>query len=176
MEGNLLLVSEMVGTGNRSSSSYRRSLFYYLRWPDSSFNFQLWEDFLYFYPNLQVEEEEFSVIESKSYLIPLNLCGQIHSWDLHGVFWISMLLRCSLHASNTIGNHMYVQCFLFLLCPYYLSNKVFNYNLYLTHLALLCLTCLPGDEANFLYSYVPNCYNLGCPIRSYNPCPQIQDS
>lgn len=175
MEGNLLLVSEMVGTGNRSSSSYRRSLFYYLRWPDSSFNFQLWEDFLYFYPNLQVEEE-FSVIESKSYLIPLNLYGQIHSWDLHGVFWISMLLRCSLHASNTIGNHMYVQCFLFLLCPYYLSNKVFNCNLYLTHLALLCLTCLPGDEANFLYSYVPNCYNLGCPIRSCNPCPQIQDS
>lgn len=93
------------------------------------------------------------------------------SWDLHGVFQTSMLLRCSLHASSTTGNHMYIQCFLFLLCPYYLSNKVFNYNLCLIHLALPFLTCLPGDETNFLNSYVPNCYNSGCPIRSYNPCP-----
>ena len=172
-----MLVSEMVGTGNRSSSSYHRGIFYYLRWPDSSFNFQLWEDFLYFYPNLWVEEkEEFSVIESKSYLIALNLFVQIHSWDFHEVLQTPTLLRCSLHASCTTGNHMYIQCFLFLLCPYYLSNKAFNYNLCLIHLALPCLTCLPGDEANFLYSYVPDCYNLGCPIRSYNPCPQIQDS
>jgi len=59
----------------------------------------LWEDFLYFYPNLWVEEkEEFSVIESKSYLIPLNLSVQIHfmgsPWGVPDFHASQMLLAC----------------------------------------------------------------------------------
>lgn len=73
------------------------------------------------------------------------------------MFWIFMLLRCSLHAGSTIGNNMYIQSFLFLFCPYCLSKKAFNYNLSLIHSALLCLTCLSDDEANFLYLDFPNC-------------------